>query len=129
MPLSDQVKGESESGSAPVEFLAFGIPLILITLLSVQLLVTGYLGNVAFDAANEGAQALAYSDGSTRAARDKVTKVLEWLAPQSKFQLDSMSNSQRAISTAQVTVYISSPFALWGGQLISESASVIDETN
>jgi hypothetical protein len=126
---SELVKGESESGSAPVEFLAFGIPLILITLISVQLLVTGYLGNVAFDAANEGAQSLAYSDGSNQAARDRVTKVLEWLAPQSKFQLDSISDLHGAVSIAQVTVHISNPLALWGGQLISESASVIDETN
>jgi hypothetical protein len=127
--LSELVTGESESGSAPVEFLAFGIPLILITLISVQVLVTGYLGNVAFDAANEGAQSLAYSDGSNQAARDRVTKVLEWLAPQSKFQLDSISNSRRATSTAQVTVRLANPLALWGSQLISESANVIDETN
>jgi hypothetical protein len=127
--LSDPVRSESEAGSAPVEFLAFGVPLILITLISAQLLVTGYLANVTLDAANEGAQTLAYSDGSVQSSRNKVVKVLDWLAPQSRLQVDAISNSSGAASVAQVTVRLLNPFSLWSGQLISESASVIDETN
>ena len=120
---------QNETGSAPVEFLGFGIPMIFIILVGSHLLISGYLGNVALDAANEGAQALAYDDGSTQAARDRVQKVLAWLAPSSTFEMDSTSNSQGGISVAQVNVRVSNPFSLWSGQLISESASVIDESN
>jgi hypothetical protein len=123
------VSGHSEEGSAPIEFLGFGIPLIFLVLISSQLLVTSYLSNIALDAANEGAQALAYSDGSTQAARDKVGKVFAWLTPNSKWEMDSISDSRGTISFAQVTVRLSNPYSLFSGGIISESASVIDETN
>ncbi len=129
MRLFRSAKNQIDIGSAPVDFLAFGVPSILLVLLSVEVLVSGYLTNVAFDAANEGAQALAYSDGSHEAARDKVTKVMNWLAPQSEFQMDSISGSRGGISVARVTVRLSNPLSPWSGQIVSESASVIDETN
>lgn len=119
----------NDTGSAPVEFLAFGLPLFLLVLTSSQVLIAGYLANVALDAASEGAQTLAYSDGTEQASRSRVEKVLNWLAPQSSSQVDAGRHSEAGISLALTSVRLSSPFLLWAGQPIQETASVIDENN
>lgn len=122
-------EGLGDSGSAPVDFLAFGLPTLALILASSQLLIGGYLSNVAFDAANEGAQALAFSDGSIASAHEKVAKVVNSLAPVSTFQTDAAIQSTGTVSLSLVTVHLSNPMGLFGGQRIAESASVADETN
>jgi hypothetical protein len=119
----------NDTGSAPVEFLAFGLPLFLVVLISSQVLIAGYLANVALDAASEGAQTLAYSDGTEQASGSRAAKVLNWLAPQSSYQVDSGRHSEAGITLALTSVRISSPFLLWAGQPILETAVVIDENN
>lgn len=119
----------NDTGSAPVEFLAFGLPLFLVVLISSQVLIAGYLANVALDAAGEGAQTLAYSDGTELAAGSRVDKVLRWLAPQSSSKVESGRQAEAGITLAVTTIRLSSPFLIWSGQPILETASVIDENN
>ena len=129
MPRSNRSAGAGDSGSAPIDFIAFGLPLVLLILVASQLLFSSYLANAALDAAGEGAQSLAYSDGTEESAQLRIAKVLGWLAPQAKSEAVLSRQSQEGVSLAAITVRVTSPLLTWAGQPIEESASVIDETN
>lgn len=79
----------SDQGSAPVEFLLLGLPMLAVTLVCWQLLNFGYQRDLALDAAIEGANFAALADQQPQAGSEMARKVLDSVSPGSLLQVRS----------------------------------------
>jgi hypothetical protein len=118
----------SEDGSAVIDFLAFGVPTLLVSLIVLQLLLAGYVRNVALDAAAEGAAQAAAADGTLEMGASRATQVMKAAAPWFDFRVfatDGVVDSQAA---SLVTVNVHPGFVWLGQATITSSEWCINET-
>ena len=118
---------KDDNGSAVLEFLAFGIPGFLLTLLAFQLIWAGYLANVAFDAASEAAGLAALYDGTEPAGVARGRLVMNQIAAAATATVE-VSPAQLAGQPAErAIVQVYSPLLAFGSVPISQSAVAIRE--
>ena len=96
--------GPQDGGSAPVEFLAFGLPAVLVLLAALQMLLSGYVSNVAFDAAVEGSAQAAAADGSLEAGVARAAEVMEVAAPWLKPSISATDGSLAGEAASGISV-------------------------
>lgn len=117
----------NERGSAPLEFLLIGLPLLGLTLVSSQVLYSSYCKTVALDAAAEAAQTAALADGTEQLGVTQGQRVLNLAIPQvrSNVEVDTLRVAGRLLSRARVTV--STPNLLLGVWELSTQGLAIHE--
>ena len=118
-----------DSGSAALEFLAFGVPSLIVTLIVCQLLVAGYLSNLVLDAAMEGALVASAADGTPQAAETRVRRVLEAASPGLTGAVEVSDDNLNGNAAVSVTVGCHSPLVLFGAIQISQTARALDENS
>lgn len=116
-----------DNGSAVLEFLAFGIPSVLLTLLAFQFIWAGYLSNVAFDAASEAAGVAALYDGTEPAGEARGKLVLKQVAGAAFATVNLTPASVAGQPAERATVRVSSPLLAFGTIPIAKSAVAIHE--
>lgn len=94
----------SDIGAAPIEFLTFGIPAVLVLLIALQLLLAGYVGNIALDAAIEGSAQAAAADGSFESGVARATEVMLAAAPWINPSIEAESGVVAGDEVTQITV-------------------------
>lgn len=104
----------SDAGSAVVDFLGFGVPTLLVALIIMQLLLAGYVKNIALDAAAEGSAQAAAADGTLAAGIARANQVMLSAAPWVRTRVDAASISVvgEPASSLRVTAYPS--FIMFG---------------
>lgn len=116
-----------QTGSAPVEFLAFGVPGVFVIVVGIQLCFAAYLNTVAYDAAVEGAYASSASDGSDVAAQSAAKRVLDSFKWQA---VNAITVNQIPItdgSLSEVAVEVTSPLLMFGSLHIKQISQAFNE--
>jgi hypothetical protein len=111
-----------------VEFLAFGLPGFLLALAGFQIIWSGYLANIALDAASEGATIAATADGTLADGEARATQALKALAGVASATVTSSAGVSGARDTSLISVSLTSPVLAFGLIPISETAEAVDET-
>ena len=117
----------TDSGSATLDFLAFGIPGVLTVVIALQLVYAAYLNTVAYDAASEAAAVAAYADGTDAGAESLASRVVGSLTG---VHLDWVQVSHRgvgSVTASQVTVQLTAPILGFGSIPVRQSVESIDE--
>ena len=120
-------KPASDTGSAALEFLAFGVPSLLTTLVVLQLLAAGYLNNLVLDAAMEGALVAGAADGSASQAEARVREVLKISAPNLKTTVDVSDTQLSGAAAVSVTISCTNNLLFFGVIPIVQTAEAISE--
>ena len=118
----------NDSGSAPLEFLAFGLPGVFIILIAMQVVNSAYLGTVAYDAAAEAAWVAALADGTDQAAQDRGARVVSALSGVRAESISVSHGEIAGVATSQVTVRVTSNILGFGAFQVSQSVEAVDET-
>jgi hypothetical protein len=117
----------SNKGSAPVDFLAFGLPGMLAIVLASQVILGAYFGVVALDAASEAATIAATADASYSAGANRAQAVLAGLP----VPVGAVVQGHRVASDSawswKFTVRVTSPLLWFSAVQIKESAEALDE--
>lgn len=116
-----------DHGSAAVEFLAFGIPGVLLTLLAFQFIWAGYLSNVAFDAASEAAGVAALYDGTESAGEARGNLVMKQIARAAMASVEVSTTTLAGQAAKRATVQVYSPLIAFGSIPIVQSAVAVQE--
>lgn len=116
-----------DNGSAVLEFLAFGIPGVLLTLMAFQFIWAGYLSNVAFDAASEAAGVAALYDGTESAGEERGSAVMKQVAGAAFATVEVSASTLAGQPAERATVQVSSPLLAFGSIPILQSAVAIHE--
>lgn len=119
----------SERGSAALDFLAFGIPTFIASIIFTQILVAGYLSNVCLDAAVEGSLAAAAANGSLQQGESYALAALAATTPWAKASATSSSGVVGDRQISSVTVSAVAPVYLFGLQPIQMSAWGFNEVS
>lgn len=117
-----------DNGSAVLEFLAFGIPGVLLTLLAFQFIWAGYLSNVAFDAASEAAGVAALYDGTEPAGEARGSAVMKQISGAAIATVNVTPAALAGQPAERATVQVSSPLLAFGSIPIVQSAVAIHES-
>lgn len=120
-------KRPTDAGSAPVEFLAFGVPGVLVTLVAAQISYAAYLNTVAYDAAAEAASVASAANGTEQLARVQAKRVLANLTGvrMTDFQASQVSLEQGTATL--VSVSLESPMLAFGGVSVVQQAESFNE--
>lgn len=117
----------SDRGSAPIEFLAFGVTGFLALIAASQIIFAGYLSLVAYDVASEGATLAATADASgadvLELARVASASIVGGLVPEVSVDHRQLLSA----STSRVVVRLTSPLLGFGGITIEQSSQAVDE--
>ena len=111
-----------DNGSAVLEFLAFGIPGVLLTLVAFQFIWAGYLSNVAFDAASEAAGVAALYDGTEPAGEARGNAVMKQISGAKIATVEVSASTLAGQPAERATVQVSSPLLVFGAIQIMQSA-------
>lgn len=117
----------TDAGSAPVEFLAFGVPGVLVTLVAAQISYAAYLNTVAYDAAAEAASVASAANGTNQLARARAERVLANLTG---VRISDFQTSQVALdegTATSVSVSLVSPMLVFGGVSVVQQAESFNE--
>ena len=116
-----------DRGSAPLEFLAFGVPTLVVTLIVCQLLVAGYLNNLILDAAMEGALVASAADGNVLVSQDRAKHVLAAASPGLSIEVEVTDDQLDGVAAKAVTVRSRSPLVMFGAIPLTQTARAFDE--
>lgn len=120
-------KLHTDGGSAPVEFLAFGIPGMLVSLVAAQISYAAYLNTVAYDAAAEAASVASAANGTQDLARARAERVLASLTGVRMTDLQTSQVELRQGTATVISVSLVSPMLLFGGVNVTQQAESFDE--
>jgi hypothetical protein len=118
---------DDDCGSAPLEFLAFGVPSLIVTLIVCQVLVAGYLNNVILDAAMEGALVASAADGTPQAADNRVRRVLQAASPGLVAAVEVSEDTLDGQPAVAVSIRSHSPLLVFGAVDLSQTARALNE--
>jgi len=130
LPASDRMRQgrtRGDRGSAVVEFLAFGVPGVLLLILAFQVVWAGYLANAALDVASEGAGIAAAYGGTPASAKEKAQSLLKGLAGNLDFQVATTEDQFNGRTRQIMTVSVSSPYLGFGLIPVTQSAKALNE--
>jgi len=116
-----------DSGSAAVDFLGFGLPTVLVALLVMQLLLAGYVKNIALDAAAEGAAQAAAADGTLAAGVSRANDVMRVAAPWAKTRVTATTIAVAGSAASSLTVTALPSFVIFGLYEVSAEDWSINE--
>ena len=116
-----------DSGSAPLEFLAFGVPSLIVTLVVCQVLVAGYLNNLLLDAAMEGALVASAADGTPQAAQERVRRVLTAASPGLVGEVAVSEDTLDGQPAVAVSITSHSPLLVFGAIDLTQTARALNE--
>ena len=117
----------SDTGSAAVDFLGFGLPTVLVALLVMQLLLAGYVKNIALDAAAEGAAQASAADGTLAAGVSRANAVMRAAAPWAKTRVTAMTIAVAGDAASRLTVTAVPSFVMFGLYEVSAEDWSINE--
>jgi hypothetical protein len=120
-------KTPTDAGSAPVEFLAFGVPGVLVTLVAAQISYAAYLNTVAYDAAAEAASVASLANGTDQLARARAERVLGQLTGVRMTDLQTSVVDLPEGSATSVSVSLVSPMLFFGGVPVEQQAESFNE--
>ena len=116
-----------DSGSAAVDFLGFGLPTVLVALLVMQLLLAGYVKNIALDAAAEGAAQASAADGTLAAGAARANAVMRAAAPWAKSRVTATTIAVAGDAASSLTVTAFPSFVMFGLYEVSAEDWSINE--
>jgi len=117
----------SDAGSAAVDFLGFGLPTVLVALLVMQLLLAGYVKNIALDAAAEGAAQASSADGTLAAGVSRANAVMRAAAPWAKTRVTATTIAVAGDAASSLTVTAVPSFVMFGLYEVSAEDWSINE--
>lgn len=117
-----------QAGSAPVEFLAFGLPTIVTCLIVTQVVLSGYLGNVAIDAAAEGAAQASAADGSLEIGIARASEVVRATVPWVAYKVDASESEYQGQTASSIQVELTPSILGLGMFPISAEAWNLNES-
>lgn len=118
--------GNSDRGSAPLEFMMVGLPLLGIALVCTQLILASYCHNIALDAAVEGATAAAVANGGSSAGEAAALNAVVSQLPNASPSVILVRKSG-GLATWQASVTLQTQVLLFGMVAITQTAEVVDE--
>ncbi|MEY4743336.1 MAG: hypothetical protein RIR34_675 [Actinomycetota bacterium] len=121
------VASTSDAGSAAIDFLGFGLPTVLLALLVMQLLLAGYVKNIALDAAAEGAAQASAADGSLAAGVSRANAVMRAAAPWAKTRVTATTIAVAGAAASSLTVTAVPSFVMFGLYEVSAEDWSINE--
>jgi hypothetical protein len=121
------VASTSDAGSAAIDFLGFGLPTVLVALLVMQLLLAGYVKNIALDAAAEGAAQASAADGSLAAGVSRANAVMRAAAPWAKTRVTATTIAVAGAAASSLTVTAVPSFVMFGLYEVSAEDWSINE--
>lgn len=117
----------SERGSAAVEFILVGLPLLGLTLLSAQLLLSSYAKTVAMDAAVEAVQLVALADGNAQLGRERADQTLKIALPNLCHRVEISQQNSDGLSLSSVSIDVELPISWLGAQPVRVNAQAVNE--
>lgn len=120
------MKFGSERGSAPLEFMMVGLPLLGISLVCTQLILATYCHNIALDAAVEGATAAAVANGGAPAGEVAAIKAVTSQLPNAAPSV-VLTRKTGGLGSWQASVTIETTVLLFGLLPVTQTAEVVDE--
>jgi len=120
-------KLHDDGGSAALEFLALGVPGVLIVIMAMQIVYGAYLSTIAFDAASEGAAVAALADSSDLEAQNRAAEVVAAVSGAKLEHVQIEHTRFGPTSTSAVTVRLSSEILGFGSYQVSQTVEALDE--